>query len=661
MRSWLYLFLPLTTVLFAGLALQSLADDSQPSLQEQRQLYQKALTATRRTGRVPAEFAQPLSDYPLWPYLEKAELQQRFGQLPEQAISQFLIQYENTVAAAQLRSKWLDFLAKKRQWDLFNRYYDDSSATTELKCYRLEALHRVGQAQQALDQTATLWLNGQSLPDACNRPFALWEQAGLKSDELVWQRLLAAVDRGNTTLAHYLTRKAGPDIKPYARRLMRLHRHPNQLAKWLEGPVPANRYNATIATYGLQRLAARDYALADLLWQNNRAKIGLNAQQNAEIRQSIGRQIISSADNAMAWLLKNDPNAEDSYLLEWRIRLALKQQQWAAVNNWISLLPDAMQQTPRWQYWLARSYVELPGGSDQAKTLLSHLALKRNYYGFLAASQLQQDYGFNDQPLPLSSSLPAVASTPAIERARELYELNDLTAARREWRNGTASFDQTQLIAATALAHQWGWHPTAITTTIQAKHWNDLSVRFPLAYQQQMTDSARSANIEPQWLYAIARQESAFASDARSAVGARGLLQLMPATAEGLAKNLGVKFDIPDLYKPEKNIQLGSQYLKQLLDAFDGNTMLATAAYNAGPNRVKRWLNTQPLSIDADIWIETLPYYETREYVQNVMAFSVIYGYRMGQRASTLLPRVDQMLSAASAEVKIGRADPALN
>ena len=218
----------------------------------------------------------------------------------------------------------------------------------------------------------------------------------------------------------------------------------------------------------------------------------------------------------------------------------------------------------------------------------------------------------------------------SIQRAFEFFKLGESINARREWFAAINRFDQHQLASATVLADRWGWHQQAIHTTIKAQQWNDLSIRFPLAYRSHMANAAQSTTIKLEWLYAVARQESAFADDAYSSVGARGLLQLRPSTAKIIARKIGVSYKTQDLYHADKNIALGSVYLKQLLEDFEGNRILATAAYNAGPHRVKKWLTRQGKALPHDIWIETLPFYETRSYVQNVLAFSVIYGYRLG-------------------------------
>lgn len=631
MSRWLYT--GSIAVFFSVAAIFPVAASAADATLEQRQLYRETTADLKRHRRpLDSKIASQLADYPLLPYLQKTDLSRRLNSLPVAEVDEFLAANDGAVVAVRLRHQWLRVLARKQRWDQFLIDYRADEANTEMQCNYLEALYQTDQAQQALDLTAPLWLNGHSLPDACDRSFQRWEAAGLKSDELLWRRLMMALAEGNPTLAHYISRKAPASINTYTRRLMRLHSHPDQLAGWLKSKPEDNRFNRAIAAYSLKRLTKRDYRRADELRHVAANQLTLNPKQLGEIRQAVGRQIIASDDNALQWLMQNDPDAEDAYLLEWRIRLALKNQVWTSAQSWIALLPDTLQQSPRWQYWMARSLAQQPQRAEEANAIFHSLAEQRHYYGFMAAKSIGHQFEFNHQSLALVEQEETVDAIPAIRRARELYALDDITDARREWYSATRKLDRNQLRAATALAHNLGWHNQAIRTTILADDWDDMDVRFPLAFEQTMRQSAQTAQISTDWLYAIARQESAFASDARSPVGARGLMQLMPATAETVAKSLGLTVSSADLYQPATNIRLGSSYLKQLLDTFGGDPILATAAYNAGPSNVKRWLKQQPRTIDTDIWIETLPYYETRDYVQNVLAFSVIYSHKMGQK-----------------------------
>ena len=620
-------------VVILGLPTYSSAASRAPlTVEAQQQLYQQTLTAIKKGHKTRTrQGMRALKDYPLYPYLESALLSKQLKSLPVKKVNAFLNKYEGQIVSQQLRRRWLETLASKKQWPRYLQYYRPEVANNERRCWRLQALHAIGSSDLALKQTANIWLSSSSLPDACDPVFKRWQQAGLKTDTLVWQRSQLALAKGNTLLARYLSKHASATLKPYTRRMLSVFRDPSRLRQ-MSDFSDGTDYSRDIVATGLKRLATKDADLSTQLWVNYRGFIPFTSEQTFAIRDKIARQIIASGSpDALQWLITHDPNAEDSYLLEWRIRLALRNQSWSQVDHWVELLPEKQRNLPRWRYWQARSWQQQQRLPNAAYAVLEKLATERHYYGFMAADQLRQQYGFNHQRLTTADAV-RVDSEGAILRAEQFYQMGKLRSARREWRAATRGFDQQQLLAATRLAHDWGWHQQAIHTTIKAGHWNDLSIRFPLAYQQRMLNSAKTNTIDAHWLYAIARQESAFAEDARSHVGARGLMQLMPGTARQVAKALGEPLRQRDLYQPEKNIQLGSHYLRSLLDDFNGNRILATAAYNAGPKRVARWLEKQASELPNDVWIETLPYHETRNYVQNVLAFSVIYSHRLGNQ-----------------------------
>jgi soluble lytic murein transglycosylase len=620
--------------------------DSELQDQADQQLYQQTLAAIKKGHKTRTrEGMEQLQHYPLYPYLQQAQLIRQLNTLPYQQVDQFLINHSDSVVGQQLRRRWLTVLAEKKQWPEFISYFRAGNSNGELRCWHIEALHQTGYSQLALDRTAAIWLSGKSQPDACDPVFKRWQEAGYQTDQHVWQRTQLALDNRNTLLARYLSKHASALLKPYTRRLISVHRDPRRLevtADFTDG----SPWSTDIISHGLQRLAARDFELATQLWIDYRGITRFSEQQQFAIRDKIARQIIASGkENALQWLIVHDPNAEDSYLLEWRIRLALKQQMWSQADNWISLLPDKLRNSSRWQYWQARVWQAQSLYPEKAISQLQSLANQRHYYGFLSADLLQQGYGFNHVNMAISQQLQQVANDPAVVRAQQFYKMDKLTSARREWFGAVAHFDQQQLTAATSIAHQWGWHQQAISTTIRANQWNDLSIRFPLAYQNNILDSAKQVTIRPEWIYAIARQESAFGQDAYSSAGARGLMQLLPDTAKQVAQKIGVRYSTSDLYRPEKNITLGSNYLKTLLDDFEGNHILATAAYNAGPRRVKGWLEKQNMVLPHDIWIETLPFHETRNYIQNVLAFSVIYAHRLGID-SPLIAKQDMLIGS---------------
>jgi len=275
--------------------------------------------------------------------------------------------------------------------------------------------------------------------------------------------------------------------------------------------------------------------------------------------------------------------------------------------------------------------------------------LQRDYYSFLAADYLQQPYRMNEQHYGLDGNfLERFKQLPSIVRAEELIHAEQTTAARREWYRTTKNFDKNQHYTAAHHARLIGWSSQAIRSAIAAKRWHDLELRFPLSFEENFEETAQLRQLNSNWLFAMARQESALTADAVSHAGARGLIQMMPATAKNVARKHKISYHSRrQLFDPKKNIELASAYLTSLLEQFDGNNIYATAAYNAGPHRIEKWLKTTA-HLPIDVWIESIPFHETRQYVKNVLTFSVIYAYRRQQsnlQMATLYNSPKQLLS----------------
>jgi len=353
------------------------------------------------------------------------------------------------------------------------------------------------------------------------------------------------------------------------------------------------------------------------------------------------RHALKRHPEALSWLASlTEPDRNDPMVGEWRVRAALDIQSWDAVLNGIHLLDDQEQNTSRWRYWRARA-LEALDQQSQAYDQYWALAQSRSYYGFLAADRLGVTYRFDDQPVSVNDNdIDHLEQLPGMARARELFALGRILDARREWLHTTRSLSEPLLQQAAAIAHQWGWHDRAILTMARTRHRDDLALRFPLAYRDKVSREARRQRIDPALAFALIRQESAFTADVRSHAGAMGLMQLMPATARQAARKMGVKLrNRLALTDASTNLKLGMSHLRQVLNRNQNNPVLATAAYNAGEHRVKQWIPKQGI-MPADVWAETIPFTETRNYVQNIQLFATIYEQRLGQAMTTLQQRM---------------------
>lgn len=608
---------------------QAIADKA-----EQRKLFDRARNALRRGHTTEYQkLLDQLQHYPLRPYLEYDAITRRLYQLPQSRVDDFLARYQGSYLADKLERQWVDTLAAKGRWELVVHYHNPANTTAELDCHALRARLKTGDTS-AYDEVAPLWNVAKSQHKACDPVFAAWMDAGHLTGDIAWQRFGKTLKARQHTLARYILKKIPAAEQPLADLYYQVDRNPRLLQQQKKFSAQSARMQEVIL-HGLERLSLRDAALALELWHSYDAQQLFDADARLDTQRYIAVRLLRQGyTQETEALLAATPALSSESLTEWLVRDALRKQDWARVEKWLSRLPEQSRQTERWQYWQARllERQQTDQSRTEAETIYRALAQTRSFYGFLAADLLEIDYELVDKPLAVGEELLSqVASLPAVERARELYIIGDSLNARREWYHSTSTMPDDQVVAAGKLAESWGWHRSGIQAMIQVRYWDDLQVRFPLAYQEQVNTAARDNAISPELLFAIARQESAFTPDARSSAGALGLMQLLPSTARQTASRVGLSISNHDLLQPDTNITLGSRYITQLLNEFNGNRILAAAAYNAGPSRVKQWLSKSSQdSLPFDIWIETIPYKETRGYVQNVLAYSVIYGYRMG-------------------------------
>ncbi len=606
------------------------------ALSQERESYRQAqLALSQRQMKQYQQLLEELTDYPLLPYLQFQDMSQRLKKLSSDEVADFLNQHPYSYLAEQMRYHWLHHLAERGRWEEYLQFFHAGMRDTRLHCYQLRARLNQGD-EQALAEVAPLWNVGESQPKVCDPLFKQWMAAGLLSPEIAWERHSKALQARDRQLAAYIARQMPEDkqklaqlyreVDAYPVRLRQQHRFGAQIPEMQE-----------IILHGLKRLARHDAPEALNLWHKYDAQQLFDDRERLDTQHFIATRLVYQGHMEQAeQLLARSPGLSSEDLTEGLIRDALRRQDWNKAYAWLEKLPAEAQQTERWRYWRARLMEELQlqpeQGQPSARDLYAAVAATRSFYGFLSADILGYEYRLIDKPAEVTPEVMAeVERLPGIARARELLLLGDLTNANREWYHSTRDMGTEEVIAAGKLAERWGWHRNGIQAMISAKSWDDLQLRFPLAYQEQVTNAAKSTSITPHLLFAIARQESAFMPDARSPAGALGLMQLLPSTAQYTARRAGIPFQRQELLSPDTNIDLGSRYLHQLLNEFDGNRILATAAYNAGPTRVRQWLSADQQKLPYDVWIETIPYRETRSYVQNVLAYSVIYGYRLGE------------------------------
>ena len=572
-----------------------------------------------------------LNHYPLLPYLDYYQLAFRPGAADYSDVTRFIRQHGDTPQSNRLERAYLTYLAQSQQWSQFLRFYPAKPNSTDLLCMHYQARYYTGHKSEALQEAGKLWLTGQSRPDACDPLFQLWQQAGLRTQEKIWQRMNLAFEAQNPNLIRHLGAQLGGSLKPYGDQMIALFDQPARAMN----PVyfttaPQSRQ---LLSLGLARYANEQPEPALRQLGEMKRRFGLNQAEVARVERAAARRLLLDRSTAQrSWLDATLVRMKDAELVELRARLAIWEQDWRGLEGWVKRMPMALQKEDRWRYWLARS-LEVQGRQKPARELYLETANLRGFYGFMAAQRTGVPYRIKNQSVghKVPDWRTASSRWPFLVRVRELLAMNEITAARSEWIHNMDRNPVAQRLEFGHIALNQGWHELAILSSIRAEAWDAIDLRFPLPLKRTFSQMAQERTMNTSLLYAISRQESALYPLAQSPVGARGLMQLMPATARETASKLGVPYrNEQQLFDPAMNIRLGSAYLKRLLDVYDGNRILAAAAYNAGPGRVKRW-REQSTNKPMDVWVESIPYRETRNYVQNVLSFDLIYQHKLQQ------------------------------
>jgi len=525
--------------------------------------------------------------------------------------------------------RWLRWLAERGEWKTFLNYYDPALNFTELDCLYGQYLLANGPAAAANAATEKLWLVGKSQPQACDVLFDRWAASGQLTESRRWQRAKLATEARNYGLASHLVKNLASHAKQGAL-MVEVAQNPALLSQTARFS-PADPAMADVVGLGLRRLARQDPEKALTLLELYAPRQAFSKEEKVAIAREVGLSFAKRFDSrALAVMSQYDPELRDNNVSEWRARLLLRLGRWDEAYQLTRQLPASLADSNRWRYWQARSLQLAQPQSQQPLTLYQPVARERDFYGFLSADRIQAPYQLKNQPLALDAkTIQKVRNTAGIRRALEFHDRGQIVDGRREWYHVSRLFSRDEMVAQARMAYDMQWYFPAIRTISQAQYWDDLDVRFPMAYKDSLTRAAKSRSLHSSWVFAITRQESAFMNDARSGVGASGLMQLMPATAKETAKRFGIPLTSPQqVLNPDTNIQLGAAYLSQIHGQFNGNRVLATAAYNAGPGRVRQWLKGAH-HLPFDVWVETIPFDETRQYVQNVLSYSVIYGQKL--------------------------------
>lgn len=571
-----------------------------------------------------ALFGNPVSGQT---YLEKFKQYKAWSEkLPPTPDATFLAFIHDTTPLSQkLREKWLYQLAYNKNWTTYTQYYKPTT-DINLQCYENIALYTLGQRQQAIESTKALWLNGHSQPIACDRLFNMLLKDQTLDETLIYQRLVLALDQRNVSLAGYLLRQFKPARLDEINILNKIHQKPRQILD-----LGLSDLHREFYLYGLKQLITTNLDQAIFFWKHPKTKQFLTpTQQQFFITEVAKYKAIKNERDAPQWFLKVNPAFYNDELLSAHIRFALKYKQWMQVENLIRRSKDI--ENPCWQYWLARA-LEAQGQKEKSNEIYQNLAKTRNYYGFLASLRLHQRFTFANEDVMYDQQILS-PYRPFTDEIKSLYISKQTAQASRLLNDFVSELPKEDKSALTYwIDHVLQWHGKSVYLSNSDELNNQLSLRFPLAYQNTVSTFAKNYQIPKELIYAIIRQESAFRDDVISSAGAHGLMQLMPTTAKVISKRERIPyFDKTQLFSSQKNINIGVAYLKELAKRFNDHPILMIAAYNAGPRQVSYWLKNHPPN-EMDIWIETLPWHETRNYLKNVIAFYAVYQYRMHEKS----------------------------
>lgn len=574
----------------------------------------------------------------LAPYAQYWLLRLKLDETDNQTISNFLAQYADYAFEHRLRGEFLKKLGKSKDWEQFsNEYALYESDNAAVDCYAAEAYHARPNTG-TLDFAKKLWLSAKDKPRDCDRLFDQLQSSGIVDEEAIWQRFRMALGSNHVGLAQSIAKRSQHYQTSQQKLISQVSKSPeNTLKKNLISFK--SRLGRELNLYALISLAKQDtlHALSNFKKiQNN-----FNADEQSYFYSMLGLYAAKRHEaEAQEWFYKADYNSLDDEQISWFARAALRQQDWVGLLTVVEKMPSLIANEARWRYWKARALMATNSENEEAIGMLTSLASERHYYGWLAQDELKKI----KMPTlllysPSHQEINHIGSLNGVKRAEALLALDLRWEGKQEWEKTVEGLSDKELLAAAEFAKRKQWYDLAINTADKTTELHDFSLRYLMPYKGLMKKAAALQNVDETWVHGIARQESRFMHYAKSHVGAAGLMQLMPTTARWAAKRAGVNnYDRSMIHDLDTNVTIGTYYLRHTLDVLSGNKVMATAGYNAGPSRAKRWQANQPL--EGAIYAETIPFDETRNYVQRVMANTHMYAHQLGNNHQTLKYRM---------------------
>lgn len=565
-----------------------------------------------------------IAGHPLQGYVEYHLLKHRLPRAAPSEVLSFIDQHSDSPLAGWMRGAAISAYGDARRYDQVLAVADGEPSGTQRRCHYFTALLE-GSPESAAAGGRELWHTGHSQPPACDTLFSTLRSRGAIGPDEIWERLTLAWRGGEQRLADYLAAQLDASWQPGIAALERARQPSPSLRGLPECVGPDCSGNGALYAAIMHKAVRADTAAAQAAWQRLAPNLEISAERRQAIEHDLAYHVLArDIDSLYGWVDGVLPGLGSETLLELRIRTALRERDWDSVLAWIDRLPADTANDARWLYWKARA-LEHFGDDEAARQAYARAAAQREFFAFAAADRLGQPYALNLSSTAVDDALRRrVADLPAVQRTEALLRIREPGLASAEWYRAAARADTDLARGMADHALRRGWSARLVQTTIAAKLWDALPWRFPQAYRDDFISAGRTTGVDPYLLMAIARRESAYNPEALSPAGARGLMQLMPGTAAQLSRQLGIADPGPyGVLDPALNIRLGSTYLRDMLKRYRGNRLAAAAAYNAGPGRVDRWLADS--DGEFDLFVESIPFRETRSYVQAVLVYRVIF------------------------------------
>ncbi|CAI8875613.1 murein transglycosylase [Kosakonia quasisacchari] len=599
------------------------------SLDEQRNRYAQIKTAwDNKQMDVVQQLLPTLQTYPLYPYLQYRQITDDLMNQPAITVTSFVQANPTLPAARTLKSRFVNELARRQDWRGLLAFSPEKPAATEAQCNYYFAKWNTGQADEAWAGAKELWLSGKSQPNACDQLFGAWRASGNQDPLAFLERIRLAMKAGNTKLVTLLAGQMPSDYQTISAAIINLANNPLSVMSFAT-TTGATDFTRQMAAEAFESVARQDVENARLMIPSLVQAQQLNEEQTQTLRDIVAWRLMGNdvTSDQARWRDDAIMRSQSVSLLERRVRMAIGNGDRRGLNTWLSRLPMDAKEKDEWRYWQADLLLER-GREDEAKEILHALMKQRGFYPMAAAQRLGEDYAMQIDKAQgnVSATLTQGAE---MARVRELMYWGLDNTARSEWANLVTSRTQQEQAQLARYAFNQHWWDLSVQATIAGKLWDQLEERFPLAYSDLYARYTSGKGISQSYAMAISRQESAWNPTARSPVGAAGLMQIMPGTATHTVK----MFNIPgysnsgQLFDPETNINIGTSYLQYVYQQFGNNRIFSSAAYNAGPGRVRSWLNNSGGKLDAVAFIESIPFSETRSYVKNVLAYDAYYRY----------------------------------